>query len=132
MSHVNTIYNQLLQLLPRHEFEKGVILHKGDKYVKYFTCWQQFITLLYAQIRKKDSLRDIITSLCVQYKRWYHIGLKKICRSTLSDANNNRSYQIFERLFYKLLERCKTITPRHKFRFKNPLPFIIMTEGRCF
>jgi len=127
MSHVNTIYNQLLQLLPRHEFEKGVILHKGDKYVKYFTCWQQFITLLYAQIRKKDSLRDIITSLCVQYKRWYHIGLKKICRSTLSDANNNRSYQIFERLFYKLLERCKTITPRHKFRFKNPLHTIDAT-----
>ena len=60
MSHVNTIYNQLLQLLPRHEFEKGVILHKGDKYVKYFTCWQQFITLLYAQIRKKDSLTHII------------------------------------------------------------------------
>jgi len=121
MSHSNTIFNQLLQLLPRHEFDKAVSLHKGDKYVKYFSCWQQFITLLYAQIRKKDSLRDISTSLRTQQDKWYHIGLKNICRSTLSDANNKRPYYIFEDLFYNLLIRCKDLTPKHKFRFKNPL-----------
>jgi hypothetical protein len=98
MSHNNTIFNQLLQLLPRHEFEKAVLRHNGDKYIKYFSCWQQFIILFYAQIRKKDSLRDIITSLHTQQGKWYHIGLKKICRSTLSDANNKRPYYIFEDL----------------------------------
>lgn len=121
MSHINTIYTQLLHLIPRHQFENLVTKHNGDRYVKYFTGWQQFITLLYAQIRRKDSLRDITTSLCAQYQKWYHIGLKKVCRSTLSDANNHRPYQIFEDLFYKLLERCRDITPKHKFRFKNPL-----------
>lgn len=121
MSHTNTIFNQLLYLLPRHEFQRAVNRHNGDRYVKYFSSWQQFITLLYSQIRKKDSLRDITTSLYTQHQKWYHIGLKKICRSTLSDANNKRPYEIFEHLFYKLLQRCRDLTPRHTFRFKNPL-----------
>lgn len=121
MSHINTIYNQLLHLVPRHQFEGLVKRHGGDRYVKYFTCWQQFLSLLYAQIRAKDSLRDIETSLRAQSGRWYHIGLKDVKRSTLSDANNHRDYRIFEGLFYSLLDRCKSITPKHKFRFKNPL-----------
>jgi hypothetical protein len=87
MSHINTIYNQLLQLLPRHQFETLVKRYDGDRYVKYFTCWQQFMTLLYAQVRAKDSLRNIQTSLSAQSDRWYHVGLKAIKRSTLSDAD---------------------------------------------
>ena len=121
MPHHNTIYNQLLQLIPRHQFEGLVKKYAGDRYVKYFTCWQQFITLLYAQIRGKDSLRDIETSLRSQSARWFHIGLKNVKRSTLSDANNQRDYHVYEGLFYRLFERCKNVTPKHKFRFKNPL-----------
>jgi len=121
MPHINTIYNQLLYLIPRHQFENLVKKYDGDYYVKYFTGWQQFITLLYVQIRSKDSLRDIQTSLKAQNSRWYHIGLQGIKRSTLSDANNRRDYRIYEDCFYSLLQRCKSITPKHKFRFKNPL-----------
>ena len=121
MSHSNTIYNQILQLIPRHQFETKVRHYYADRYVKYFTCWQQFLTLLFAQIRSKDSLRDIETSLKSQSTRWYHIGLKDIKRSTLSDANNRRDYRIYEDFFYMLLDRCKSITPKHRFRFKNPL-----------
>jgi len=121
MAHSSTVYNQLLQLIPRHQFEKAVKTYDGDRYVKYFSCWQQFITLLYSQIRSKDSLRDIELSLKSQSNRWYHIGLQDIKRSTLSDANNSRNYRIYEDLFYKLLDRCKSIIPKHRFRFKNPL-----------
>lgn len=121
MSHLNTIFNQLLSLVPRHEFEKSVSRNSADKYVKYFSCWQQFIVLLYAQIRKKESLRDITSSLRTQNHKWYHLGLTNICRSTLSDANSKRSFQVFEDLFYHLLHRCQDLTPKHKFRFKNPL-----------
>jgi len=121
MGHNNTVFNELLQLLPRHEFEKAVSARNGDRYVKYFTCWQQFITLLYAQIRSKDSLRDISASLNAQAQKFYHIGLTKICRSTLSDANNRRPHEVFEHLFYKLLQRCRDLTPKHKFHFKNPM-----------
>ena len=94
---------------------------KGNYYTKYFTGWQQLITLLFAQVGGKDSLREIETSLNVHQAKWYHIGLKSIKRSTLSDAMNRRDSQIFEGVFYRLLEKCRSVTPRHKFRFTNPL-----------
>lgn len=121
MSHVNTVYNQLLQIFPRHEFDKLVVRHDGDRYVKEFTCWRQFITLLYAQVRGHDSLRDIVTGLGAQSGKWYHIGLNSVARSTLSDANNSRDWRIFEGLFYSLYERCRAMAPGHKFKFKNGL-----------
>ena len=82
---------------------------------------QQFMAILYSQITQKDSLRDIETGLSAHAAQWYHLGLSGIHKSTLSDANAKRDYQIFEGLFYHLLTRCKNLTPRHKFRFKNPL-----------
>jgi len=122
MRHYNTIFSQVLDLIPRHQFETIVKRHNADRYVKYFSCWQQFITLLFAQIRSKDSLRDIETSLRTHTNKWYHhLGLKDIKRSTLCDANKNRNYKIYEQLFYKILQRCTDITPRHRFKFKNPL-----------
>ena len=89
--------------------------------MKSFTTWQQFMAILYAQITQKDSLRDIVTGFSAHALRWYHLGLTGIHKSTLSDANANRAYQIFEALFYHLLSRCRDLTPKHKFRFKNPL-----------
>ena len=121
MSHINTIYNQLLQFISRHHFEKFVKKYKGNHYVKKFNCWHQFTALLYAQIKGKDSLRDIVTSFNSHSTKLYHIGAGEIKRSTIADANNRRDYRIFEELFYYLLERCKSITPKHKFKFKNPL-----------
>lgn len=52
---------------------------------------------------------------------WYHIGLKKVCRSTLSDAMRKRDWRIYECIFYEVLSRCKSITPKHKFKFRSPL-----------
>lgn len=120
--YANTIFKQLQDLLPRHDFETLTKQHQGDAYVKKFTCWQHFSVLLYAQASGKDSLRDIEQALQVQMAKLYHLGLEhKICRSTVSDANRNRPYAIAEGLFYHLLTRCKDFTPKHKFKFKNPL-----------
>lgn len=113
--------SELLRIFPRYEFEKLEKEHKGNYYTKYFSGWQQLITLLFAQVGGKDSLREIETSLTVHQAKWYHIGLKNIKRSTLSDAMNKRNSKIFEGVFYRLLEKCRSVTPRHKFRFKNPL-----------
>ncbi len=121
MNKVYTIFAELLKLYPRYHFEKAVERYQGDRYVKTFTTWQQYITLLYSQITQKDSLRDIETGLSAQSNRWYHLGLSGVHKSTLSDANTKRDYRIFEETFYHLLARCKDLTPKHKFRFKNPL-----------
>jgi len=121
MAQVNTIMSELLSLFPRYEFEKLEDRYNANHYTKYFGGWQQLIVLLFAQAGRKDSLRDIETSLSVHHSKWYHIGLQGIKRSTLSDAMSKRSYQIYEGLFYKLLEKCKSVTPKHSFRFKNDL-----------
>ena len=122
MSHSNTILQQLLTLLPRHRFDSFVLTREGDRYVKSFTTWKQLTALLYAQASGKSSLRDITNGLQVQRRRSYHLGLNEpVTRSTLSDANARRSYKIYEDLFYALLERCRDLTPKHRFRFKNPL-----------
>ena len=105
---------ELLKLFPRYEFEKLEKKYHGNYYTKYFTGWQQLITLLFAQAGGKDSLRDIETSLSVHYTKWYHVGLKGIKRGTLSDAMQNGPYEIFEGIFYKLLEKCQSVTPKHR------------------
>jgi len=121
MRQVTTIMAELLRIFPRYEFEKLEDRYNSNCYTKYFTGWQQLIVLLFSQIGGKDSLREIETSLNVHRAKWYHIGLKGIKRSTLSDAMSNRPFEIFEGLFYKLLDKCKSVTPKHRFRFKNPL-----------
>jgi hypothetical protein len=121
MNRVYTIFSELLKLCPRYHFDKAVEQYQGDRYVKTFTTWQQFMAILYSQIKQKDSLRDIVTGLSAHAARWYHLGITGIYKSTLCDANAKRDYRIFEGLFYHLLARCKNLTPKHKFRFKNPL-----------
>lgn len=113
--------SELLNLFPRYDFERLVDRHQGNRYTKYFTAWQQLITILFSQVSGKDSLRDIETSLTVHHRKWYHIGFQGVKRSTLSDAINNRPAEIYEGLFYKLLAKCRSVTPQHKFKFKNPL-----------
>jgi putative transposase len=122
MAHSNTLMNQLLVHIPRHDFQSLVSQWDGDRYVKTFTTWNQFVTLLYAQAGDKRSLRDIQNGLSLQSDKLYHLGISApIRRSTLSDANATRNWAIYQGLFDKLLERCQALSPQHKFRFKNPL-----------
>jgi hypothetical protein len=121
MAHSNTLLHELQKLIPRHQFDSIVKNHGGDRYVKQFTCWNQLTTLLYAQAADKESLREIEQGMEVNDPRLYHLGLSRIRRSTLSDANKKRPSEIYQALFYKLAERCQSLTPKHKFRFKNPL-----------
>lgn len=117
----STVLNQILSFIPQNNISKVVNKHNGDRYVKTFNCRQQFITNMYAQISGKNSLRDIVTGLKVHCSKWYHLGIGNVSKSNLAHANRNRSYQIYEDLFYKQLTRCQAHTPKHKFKFDNPL-----------
>jgi len=67
------------------------------------------------------SLRDIVIGLKSQHNKWYHLGIKSIARSTIADANLKRGADIFRDIFYSLLEKCQNLSPKHKFKFKNPI-----------
>ncbi len=74
--HYNSIFQQLFNFIPRHRFEKSVKKLSGDRYCKCFTAWKQFLTLLYAQISGKDSLREIENGLLANHKRLFLHGFK--------------------------------------------------------
>lgn len=74
-----------------------------------------------AQLSGRNSLRDIVDNISAQAHRLYHLGSTKLSRSNLSRMNEGKPYHLYEALFGKLLSRCKSITPGHSFRFKNPL-----------
>ena len=99
MMKFSTVLNQLLQFLPQNEFELAIKSFKSDRYVKYFKTKALFVVHLYAQVRQKDSLRDIVCGLEQHQSKWYHIGIEKIKRSTISDANNRVPYQDYATFF---------------------------------
>lgn len=121
MAYDPTVFNQLFNFIPRHDFEHQATRLGADRYVKYFTAWQEFLVLLYAQATGKDTLREITTGLLTHQAKLYHLGLQPVPPSTLADALQRRDPALYESLFYAILQRVKSISPRHRFRFRNPL-----------
>ena len=121
MSHCNTIFFQILKLVPRHEFEMLAKQHHSGRSFRTASRWSQFVTLAMAQLAGRISLRDIVENVSAQAHRLYHLGSAKLTRSNLSRINEDKPYAMYEALAGKLLNRCQGMAPGHKFRFKNPL-----------
>ncbi|MFV1985552.1 MAG: IS4 family transposase [Thiohalomonadales bacterium] len=121
MSHYNTVFSQLLKLIPRHEFETLAKQHHRGRSFRTATRWSQFVTMTMGQISGRISLRDIVDTMSAQAHRLYHLGSAKLSRSNLSRINENKPYSLYKALFSKLLHRCQGHAPNHNFKFKNPL-----------
>lgn len=121
MAHYNTVFSQLLKLIPRHEFETLAKQHHSGRSFRKASRWSQFVTMAMGQLSGRKSLRDIVENVSAQAHRLYHLGSVKLSRSNLSRINENKPYALYEALFGKLLKRCQGIAPDHQFRFKNPL-----------
>lgn len=106
MKYQDSLFRQLVALVPRDEFQNIVNQYEGDKGTYRLKCWDQFLALHYGQIRQMDSLRAIETGLEQHQNHWYHLNLHGIKRSTLAEANNKRDAKIYEEVFNVLLNRC--------------------------
>lgn len=103
------VFAQLVSFLDRSKFNRIVSQYGGDKYVKYFTCWNHLLTLMFGQLSNRESLRDLIVALEAHQKKTYHLGLGKyVTRSNLAKANQNRDYRIFEAFAYYMVEQART------------------------
>ena len=121
MSHHNTIFSQILKLVPRHEFKRLSEQHDGTRRSDAMSRWTQFIAIATAHLSGRSSLRDIESTLASQTHLGYHLGSGSIKRTTLGRVNQNLSSRFYEDLFAKLYTRCQNHSPRHSFRFKNKL-----------
>ena len=123
MVRTASMFSQLLNIFPRIEFEKAVRAHKAERYAKGFTCWEQFVAMLFCQLAQAHSLREICGGLSCCLGKLIHLGVRDAPkRSTLSYANKHRPWELYENVFYQLLEKCQLQTPgKTKFRFRNKL-----------
>lgn len=116
-----SIFNQLLQLFPRSEFERAVRETRAERHARGFSSWDQFVAMLFAQLGRAHSLREICGGLASCEGRLAHLGATAPSRSTLAYANAHRPWQLYQTVFYQLLARCREVAGPKPFRFKNKL-----------
>ena len=121
MAHHNTVFSQILKLVPRHEFEVLAKAHHKGRSFRTASRWSQFVCLSMAQLTGRNSLRDMIENISAQAHRLYHLGSTKLSRSNLSRINESKPYTLYEALFSQLLKRCQGHVPGHQFTFNNAL-----------
>jgi len=136
LNRVCSIFSQLLHSFPRLEFESFVKEHKAERHARGFTCWGQFVAMLFCQLARAHSLREICQGLQASEGKLRHLGMSDApCRSTLAYVNQHRPWQVYESAFHALWNRCEAqagVRPGHKFRFKNPLVSLdSSTIGLC-
>jgi len=107
MKHTNTIFHQVIKEIPYHRFKAVIDRYNGDKRVRTLPCWTQFCAMLFGQLCSRESIRDVVSAWDSHANTHYHIGAKKVKRSTLSDANAKRSSGMYMELFYWLLGQSR-------------------------
>jgi len=100
-------FHELLKLLPRGAFDRIVKTHQADKYSKGFTCRDQMVAMIYAQLSGVSSLRVLEAGFNSQHTQHFHLGTKKIKCSTLSDANGKRKTEVFADVAKLLMSQAK-------------------------
>jgi hypothetical protein len=110
------IFSQLMDFFPKHEFNKCVRRYKGNHKASTFTCLDQFISMTFAQLTGRESLRDIETCLRSLGPKLYHTGIRgNISRSTLADANENRDWRIYQDFAQVLIAQARSLYVNEEF-----------------
>jgi len=104
------VFAQLLDFLPRHDFDKCVRRYRGNYRTRDFSCRDQFLAMAFAQLTYRESLRDIETCLRSVQTKLYHMGFRgRIARSTLADANRRRDWRIYADFAQTLIHRARRL-----------------------
>lgn len=127
MRHQNSVFHSITKHLPWRAFERLVEEHGADARVRKLTTKSQLLALLYGQLAGAESLRDIVGALESHAPKLYHLGARTASRSTLSDANNLRSAEVFTGLFARLVAQAM---PGLRKKMREPLYLIDATSFR--
>src|SRR6266852_915430 len=110
MNAGQTVFSQLMDLLPLPEFRKCVERYRGEYKVQSFSCLAQFLCLAFAQLTYREGLRDIEACLRAQQSKLYHMGFRgKVSRSTLADANEQRDCRIYADFAQSLIATARDL-----------------------
>ena len=111
MSQIPYLFNQLCDFLDRNYFDYLVKKYNGNKYVKSYTCWNHLLTMIWAQLTGRKSLRDIVCSLRAHGDKTYRLGIgKSVSRSTIAEANSCREVAIFRSMAERMMRNVADIS----------------------
>jgi IS4 transposase len=106
MLHQNSVFHSLLKHVPWNRFDRITAEHGADELARKLSAKRHFVALLYGQFSGATSLREIVTGMESHETRLYHLGAAPVKRSTMSDANTNRPWQVFGELFTEMLKQA--------------------------
>jgi len=110
MNQGKTVFAQLMEFIPHYQFQQYVRRYQGNRRPRKFSCWNQFLSMAFAQLTFRRSLRDIEACLGAQRYKLYHMGLRSlVAKSTLADANNHRDFRIYRDLAYYLIDIARPL-----------------------
>jgi len=126
MKRFCSIFSQLLELFPRVEFEQAVREHKAERHSRGFSSWTQFVAMLFCQLGRAHSLREICGGLASCEGKLKHLGVvKSPKKSTLAYANEHRPWLLYQSVFQQMFGKAQALVAeqggKKKFRFKNKL-----------
>lgn len=122
MKRFCSIMTQVLQMFPRNEFHQEVKATKAERHARGFASWDHFVAMLFCQLADAQSLREIVGGLSSCEGRLEQFGIEVPKRSTLAYANGHRPWELFQNVFYRVLERCRAeFGSKTRFRFQNRL-----------
>ena len=126
MKRFSSIFSQLLQLFPRVEFEQAVRAHKAERHSRGFSSWGQFVAMLFCQLGRAHTLREICGGLASCEGKLKHLGIAESPKkSTLAYANQHRPWLLYQTVFQQMFGKAQELVAqkggKKKFRFKNKL-----------
>ena len=108
MNQGASVFSQILALIDYNDFRRYVRHYDGDRSVRRLTCWEQFLAMAFAQLTRRESLRDIEVSLAA--RQLYHAGFRSpVKRSTLADANETRDWRIYSDFAQHLIQQARSL-----------------------
>ena len=112
------VFAQLVEFLDCFKFRRIVAKYQTDRYIKSFSCWNQLLVMMFGQLAKSESLRDLIVGIEAHWKKSYHLGFgKSVTRSNLAKANEQRDCRIFEAYAYHLVSETRSKSAEKVFGF---------------
>lgn len=116
MNTGKTVFSQVMEFLPLHEFRKCVERYSGDYKVQKFSCLDQYLCMAFAQLTFRESLRGVIACLQSRRSKLYHMGIRgPVSRSTLADANDNRDWRIYADFAQILIHQARQLYTKEPF-----------------
>jgi hypothetical protein len=110
MNRGQTVFAQLFQFVSHNEFYRFVHRYDGDHRVRSLSCWEQFLAMAFAQLTRRESLRDIEVSLAAHRRQLYHAGFRSpVKKSTLADANETRDWRIYSDFAQHLIQQARPL-----------------------